>query len=95
MNKIQLSMLVDLEEVLELSEDQKIIKWLEKKGYACVPKSEQSKYINLEKSLGTEAFYQIITDAIESGKLSLELIIGHATVKNLLKNIKDNYKLNA
>lgn len=65
--------------------DEEIIKHLESKGYGVIRPGETSKYINFEKSMGTEPFYKLIVDAIEAGKLSLEMIVGHVATRNLMR----------
>jgi len=69
--------------------------WIEKQGYACMSSDESSKYVNIERSMGTTAFYNLIVDAIESGKLSLEMIVGHVATRNLMKkaeNVSNNLR---
>ena len=69
--------------------------WLERQGFVCVSSDESSKYVNIERSMGTTAFYKLIVDAIESGKLSLEMIVGHVATRKLLnkaENVAANLK---
>jgi hypothetical protein len=45
--------------------------------------------------MGTTAFYKLIVDAIESDKLSLEMIVGHVATRKLLQkaeNVSVNLK---
>lgn len=61
-----------------------VISWLEQKGYSCLSPVEASKYVNVEKSIGTGPFYNLLVDNIESGKLSLELIAGHVITRKMM-----------
>jgi hypothetical protein len=82
---VSINSIVDSDNLLEQIGLSVIIHWLETKGYACIGESSQSNYINIEKSIGTEPFYNLLIDAIENGKLSLELLVGKMAVKRLMK----------
>lgn len=75
----------DSENLLQQIGENEVRNWLERQGYACMSSEEASKYVNIEKSMGTTAFYKMIIDAIESGNLSLEMIVGHVATRNLMK----------
>ena len=45
---------------------------------------ELPNYVNIEKSMGTEPFYDMLVDAIEKGELNLELLVGKVALKKLL-----------
>lgn len=79
----------DSESFLQQIGKDEVKSWLEKQGYACMSSDESSKYVNIEKSIGTNAFYKMLVDAIESGKLSLEMIVGHVATRNLIKKAEN------
>jgi len=85
----------DSEALLQQIGKDEVRNWLERQGFACMSSDEASKYVNVERSMGTQSFYKILVDAIESGKLSLEMIVGHVATRNLMKkadNIASNMK---
>lgn len=82
---VSINSIVDSDNLLEQIGLSAIIYWIETKGYACIGELAQSNYINIEKSIGTEPFYNLLIDAIENGKLSLELLVGKMAVKRLMK----------
>lgn len=82
---VSINSIVDSDNLLEQIGLSVIIYWLENKGYACIGESAQPNYINIEKSIGTEPFYNLLIEAIENGKLSLELLVGKMAVKRLMK----------
>jgi len=57
---------------------------LERRGFCVVADSEAEKYVNIEKSMGTEPFYELLVDAIDKGFLSLEMLIGKVALKKLM-----------
>lgn len=77
---------IDTEEFLNEVGDDQIINYLSTKGYGVIASGETSKYINLEKSVGTEPFYKLLAQLIDEGKLSLELIIGHVITKRIIES---------
>ena len=62
----------------------KLINNIEKHGYVVVTDKQSANYVDIRKSMGTEPFYDMLVDAIEKGDLSLELLIGKATLKKLI-----------
>lgn len=79
----------DSESFLQQIGKDEVKSWLEKQGYSCMSSDESSKYVNIERSMGTTPFYKLIVDAIESGKLSLEMIVGHVATRNLIKKAEN------
>ena len=49
-----------------------LIKRVKDKGYFVVSSDEAATYVNIEKSMGTEPFYDMLVDAIEKGDLNLD-----------------------
>jgi hypothetical protein len=56
--------------------------------YLTVKKDEAGNYVNVEKSAGTEAFYELLEQLINNGKISLELLVGRIAVKKIMNNVK-------
>lgn len=63
---------------------EKLVKMMESKGYHCVSDKDADKYVDVQKSMKTEPFYDLLVEAIESGALSLEQLIGKVALKKLL-----------
>jgi hypothetical protein len=61
-----------------------LIDRLTSNGYEVVSAEDLPKYINIEKSMGTEPFYNMLIDAIEKGEMSLELLVGKVALKKLM-----------
>ncbi len=89
MSTISMNVSFESESILKQIGVDEVRSWLEKQGYACMGSDEASKYVNIEKSIGTNAFYKLLVDAIESGKLSLELIVGHVATRKLMQKTED------
>lgn len=53
-----------------------------------VEPEDANNYVDIEKSVGTEPFYDMLVKYIEEGKLSLEMLIGKVTLKKLQKENK-------
>lgn len=83
--QISLNILSDSENLLNQIGIESVIDWIERKGYSVMNADLASKYVNIEKSMGTEPFYKLIVDAIEAGKLSLEMIVGHVATRKLMR----------
>lgn len=90
MSIISMNVSFESESLLSQIGKDEVRSWLEGRGYVCILSEEASKYVNLEKSMGTDAFYKLLSGAIESGKLSLELIVGHVVTSKLLRNTEKN-----
>jgi len=58
--------------------------------YMTVKREDADKYIDVDKSIGTDAFYDLLEKAIEEGKISLELLIGRIAVKKIMASAKNN-----
>ena len=84
MGKIKLSVDFDESEILEKIGKAYIIGWLRTHGYEVVDPKDLHKYIDVEKSMGTEPFYNFLVDSIEKGKLNLELLVGMVATKKLM-----------
>jgi len=63
-------------------------KRVEDKGYFIVSNDEAATYVNIEKSMGTEPFYDMLVDAIEKGDLNLELLVGKVALKKIMPKSK-------
>jgi len=95
MSTISMNVSFESESLLRQIGKEEVKSWLENQGYACISSDEASNYVNIEKSMGTTAFYKMIVDAIESDKLSLEMIVGHVATRKLLQkadNVAANLK---
>jgi len=90
MSKKTISLSLEVEEILQEVGELLTINWLEDKGFAVVSNEDKINYVNVEKSMGTEAFYELLEKAIEDGKLSLELLVGRIAVKNIMKSAKND-----
>jgi hypothetical protein len=82
---VSINSIVDSDNLLEQVGLSVIVDWLKTKRFTCFSEELLANYINFEKSTGTEEFYDLLIDAIEQGKLSLELIVGKMAVKRLMK----------
>ena len=89
MSTISMNVSFEIESLLSQIGESEIKSWLERQGYACMRSEESSKYVNIEKSMGTNAFYKLLVDAIESDKLSLELIVGHVATRKLMQKAEN------
>jgi len=89
MSLVSMNVSFDSESLLKQIGEDEVRAWLEKQGYACMRSDEASKYVNIERSMGTTPFYKMLVDAIESGKLSLELIVGHVATRKLMQKAED------
>ena len=63
---------------------EELIKRIENNGYVVVTYKDSEKFVDIEKSIGTEPFYDMLVDAIEKGDLSLELLVGKSALKKLM-----------
>lgn len=63
---------------------EELLKRVESKGYSVLSTADLSHYVNIQKSMGTEPFYDMLVEAIEKGELSLELLIGKVAIKKLV-----------
>jgi len=52
-------------------------------NFVVIKTLDADKYVDIEKSMGTEAFYDMLVKNIEEGKISLELLIGKALIKKM------------
>jgi hypothetical protein len=86
---VNVSISVELEELLKNVNEGHVIGWLKKKGYAVMSPAELRGFVNIEKSLGTVAFYTMLAEAIEQGKLSLEMIVGYVATRKLMKTVEE------
>jgi hypothetical protein len=89
MSTISTNVSFESEYLLSQIGESEVKSWLESHGYACMMSSEASKYVNIEKSMGTNAFYKLLVDAIESGQLSLEMIVGHIATRKLMQKAEN------
>jgi len=72
--------------VLKSVDDRWLISYLEERtGGMFVKKEETDHYLNIEKCIGTEPFYDLLVKAIEDGKMSLEMLVGKVAVKKIMK----------
>lgn len=63
---------------------EELIKRVESKGYSVVSSEDTSKYVNIDKSMGTEPFYDMLVEAVEKGELNLELLVGKVAVNKIM-----------
>lgn len=63
---------------------EELIKRVESKGFHVITKKESSKYVNIERSMGTEPFYDMLVEAIDKGELNLELLVGKVAISKLI-----------
>lgn len=89
MSIVSMNVSFESESLLKQIGEDEVRSWLERQGYACMKSDEASKYINIEKSIGTLPFYKLLVESIESGKLSLEMLIGHITTRKLMQKAED------
>lgn len=71
-----------------------LIKRLESKKYFVVHERDSENYVNIKKSIGSEAFYDLLVEAIEKEEFNLELLIGRVAMKKFMKKGEDLSKEN-
>lgn len=86
MPKVTITSTIESNALLEQIGRVEVIHWIESQGYTCLGAEEQSKYVNIEKSMGTKPFYDLLADSIEQGRLSLEMIVGTVAARKLLRD---------
>lgn len=82
---VSINSIVDSDNLLEQVGLSVIVDWLRTKRFTCISDESLASYINFEKSTGSDEFYNLLIEAIENGKLSLELLVGKMAVKRLMK----------
>jgi len=71
---------------LSFIDDHKMALYLDSgQRYTTIKREDGHKFVDIEKSIGTEPFYELIVKAIEEGRLSLELIVGKVATNKLMK----------
>ena len=77
------------QDILEVIDEDKIAQFInEGSKFVCMSQSDGEKFVDIEKSMGTEPFYDLLVKNIMEGKLSLEMLIGKVTIEKLKPSIK-------
>lgn len=91
MDTIQIN--VNVKDILNQLDIKDIQSYLKEKNYDCIPVDELKNYVHMDMSVGTQKFYDLLSDYIISNKLNLELLIGHVVTKRLMVNVNPSNEI--
>ena len=75
MSKKTISLSLEVEEILQEVGELLTINWLEDKGFAVVSNEDKINYVNVEKSMGTEAFLNYLRKPLKMANSVLNCLL--------------------
>lgn len=88
MSIVTVNVNLDVDVILDQIGEDIVKSWLRDRGVSCLTSEEADCYVNLDNSIGTMPFYKVLTDAIDSGKMSLEMLVGHVAMCSVMKSVQ-------